>query len=105
MSESAFSRFFQRSTGNTFTNHLVELRLWQACKLLAETTDPITDICFEVGFRNISNFNRLFLRRHASRLRHTAACRASGGLCRRQWWVGKVQNASKGDASVGWRLA
>ncbi len=64
MSESAFSRFFQRSTGNTFTNHLVELRLWQACKLLAETTDPITDICFEVGFRNISNFNRLFLRRH-----------------------------------------
>ncbi|HEV7308149.1 AraC family transcriptional regulator [Ensifer sp.] len=64
MSETAFSRFFKKNTGNTFTDHVNKLRIWQACKLLAETDMPITDICFEVGYLNISNFNRTFLRQH-----------------------------------------
>jgi AraC-like DNA-binding protein len=64
MSESAFSRFFKKNTGNTFTDHVNKLRIWQACKLLAEGDTPITDICFEVGYMNISNFNRTFLRQH-----------------------------------------
>lgn len=64
MSESAFSRFFKKNTGNTFTDHVNKLRIWQACKLLAETEMAITDICFEVGYMNISNFNRTFLRHH-----------------------------------------
>lgn len=64
MSESAFSRFFKKNTGNTFTDHVNKLRIWQACKLLAESEMPITDICFEVGYLNISNFNRTFLRQH-----------------------------------------
>ncbi len=64
MSESAFSRFFKKNTGNNFTDHVNKLRVWQACKLLSETDMPITDICFEVGYLNISNFNRTFLRQH-----------------------------------------
>ena len=64
MSESTFSRFFKKNTGNSFTDHVNKLRVWQACKLLAETDMPITDICFEVGYLNISNFNRTFLRQH-----------------------------------------
>lgn len=64
MSESTFSRFFKKNTGNSFTDHVNKLRIWQACKLLAETEMPITDICFEVGYLNISNFNRTFLRQH-----------------------------------------
>lgn len=64
MSETAFSRFFKKNTGNTFTDHVNKLRIWRACKLLAETDIPITDICFEVGYLNISNFNRTFLRQH-----------------------------------------
>ncbi len=64
MSESAFSRFFKKNTGNSFTDHVNTLRIWQACKLLAETDLPITEICFEVGYLNISNFNRTFLRHH-----------------------------------------
>ncbi|WFU51108.1 AraC family transcriptional regulator [Sinorhizobium terangae] len=64
MSESAFSRFFKKNTGNSFTDHVNKLRIWQACKLLAESDMPITDICFEVGYLNISNFNRTFLRHH-----------------------------------------
>lgn len=64
MSESAFSRFFKKNTGNTFTDHVNKLRIWQACKLLSESDMAITDICFEVGYMNISNFNRTFLRQH-----------------------------------------
>lgn len=62
MSETAFSRFFKKNTGNTFTDHVHKLRIWQACKLLVETDMPITEICFEVGYLNISNFNRTFMR-------------------------------------------
>ncbi len=64
MSESKFSRFFKKNTGNSFTDHVNKLRIWQACKLLSETDMPVTDICFEVGYLNISNFNRTFLRQH-----------------------------------------
>jgi AraC-like DNA-binding protein len=62
MSESAFSRFFKAQTGNTYSDHLTSLRIWMARKRLAETETPITEICFEAGFNNISNFNRIFLR-------------------------------------------
>lgn len=64
MGQSAFSRFFKKNTGNSFTDHINKLRIWQACKLLTDTDMPITDICFEVGYMNISNFNRTFLRQH-----------------------------------------
>jgi AraC-like DNA-binding protein len=62
LSESAFSRFFKAQTGNTYSDHLSSLRIWTARKQLAETKKPVTDICFEAGFNNISNFNRTFLR-------------------------------------------
>lgn len=64
MSETSFSRFFKKKTGNTFSDHLASLRLWMAGKLLVETDMPITDICFEAGFNNIANFNRTFLKRN-----------------------------------------
>ena len=60
LTESSFSRFFKDKTGNTFTRHLAELRTGKACELLARTTLPITEICGEVGYENLSNFNRAF---------------------------------------------
>lgn len=63
MSTNAFSRFFKRSTGNTFVEYVNKLRIGQACKLLAENELTIAEICYEVGFNNISNFNRQF-RKH-----------------------------------------
>jgi AraC-like DNA-binding protein len=36
------------------------LRIGRACKLLSNTRRPVTEICFEVGYANISNFNRHF---------------------------------------------
>jgi AraC-like DNA-binding protein len=61
MSDSQFSRFFRRATGNTFTDFVNQVRINRACQLLMETDRYITHICYEVGFNNIANFNRRFL--------------------------------------------
>ena len=61
MSESRFSRFFRRATGNTFTDFVNRVRINRACQLLMETDRLITHICYEVGFNNVANFNRRFL--------------------------------------------
>jgi len=61
MSESRFSRFFRRATGNTFTDFVNHVRVNRACQLLMESDRYITQIGYEVGFNNIANFNRRFL--------------------------------------------
>jgi len=61
MSESRFSRFFRRATGNTFTDFVNRVRVNRACQLLMETDRQVTHICYEVGFNNVANFNRRFL--------------------------------------------
>lgn len=60
MSESRFSRFFRRATGNTFTDFVNQVRVNRACQLLMETDRQVTRICYEVGFNNVANFNRRF---------------------------------------------
>ncbi|OLF54613.1 helix-turn-helix domain-containing protein [Pseudomonas chlororaphis] len=60
MSEPAFSRFFKRTTGHTFVDLTRKLRIQRACRLLLQTRRSIADICFEVGYANLSNFNRHF---------------------------------------------
>jgi len=61
MSESQFSRFFKRATGNTFPDFVNRIRVNRACQLLMDSDRQITAICFEVGFNNVANFNRRFL--------------------------------------------
>jgi AraC-like DNA-binding protein len=61
MSESRFSRFFRRATGNTFTDFVNRVRVNRACHLLMETDRLVTHVCYEVGFNNVANFNRRFL--------------------------------------------
>ncbi|MEJ7139025.1 helix-turn-helix domain-containing protein [Amphibiibacter pelophylacis] len=61
MSESQFSRFFRKATGNSFTDFVSSLRIQQACGRLMEGDESITQIAYGVGFNNISNFNRRFL--------------------------------------------
>ncbi len=60
MSEPTFCRFFRRNTGSNFVDYIRRLRIGQACHRLTETTAPVTEICFDVGYRNIPNFNRHF---------------------------------------------
>ncbi|TPW30338.1 helix-turn-helix domain-containing protein [Pararhizobium mangrovi] len=62
MSRSAFSRSFRRHTGFSLVRYVNRLRINLACQLLMNGEDrPITEICYAVGFNNLSNFNRQFL--------------------------------------------
>jgi AraC-like DNA-binding protein len=61
MSESQFSRYFRRATGNTFTDFVNRLRIARACQLLMETDRYISNICYDCGYNNVANFNRRFL--------------------------------------------
>ncbi len=60
MSENYFSSFFRKSTGNRFVEFLNRVRISRACTLLVETDRHITNICYDVGFNNVANFNRRF---------------------------------------------
>ena len=60
MSPSAFSHFFKKRTQRTFSNYLSDLRVGNAAKLLIETDKNISEICYDSGFNNLSNFNRVF---------------------------------------------
>ncbi|SEQ74703.1 AraC-type DNA-binding protein [Faunimonas pinastri] len=61
-SPSAFCRSFRRHTGMTPVQYVNRLRINLACQLLmSEPDQAVTDICFDVGFNNLSNFNHQFL--------------------------------------------
>jgi AraC-like DNA-binding protein len=62
MNTSAFCRYFKEKTGKGFICFVNEMRIGYACKLLIENHLSISQICFECGFNNISNFNRMFKR-------------------------------------------
>ncbi|MEM6346986.1 MAG: AraC family transcriptional regulator [Bacteroidota bacterium] len=65
LSESAFTHYFRKVAGKSFTRYVIDLRIGYACKLLAETQDTIKEICFSSGFKNVSNFNKLFKKHKA----------------------------------------
>lgn len=44
----------------TFIDSLTEIRLGHASRLLIATTKSVSEIAYETGFNNISNFNRIF---------------------------------------------
>ncbi len=56
----AFCRFFKLRTRKTYINFLNEVRVNNACKLLINKEESISEICFKTGFNNLSNFNRIF---------------------------------------------
>lgn len=62
MSHTAFSRHFQKHTGNRFIEFVNRVRIGQACSMLYSTDEQVSSICYEVGFKNLANFNRQFLR-------------------------------------------
>ncbi|QND55128.1 AraC family transcriptional regulator (plasmid) [Phyllobacterium sp. 628] len=62
MAPSTFSRYFKKTTGKNFIDYVHKLRIGRACNMINEQSEPITSICFNVGYKNISNFNRHFKR-------------------------------------------
>ncbi|MEX0647797.1 MAG: AraC family transcriptional regulator [Balneolaceae bacterium] len=59
-SQAAFCHFFKQHTQKTFVQFLIELRVSNACKMLRNSDFNISQICYECGFNNVSNFNRQF---------------------------------------------
>ena len=60
MNPSAFSRYFKRINKKTFSRYVMEIRIGYACKLLMENKYNVSTVCYESGFKNVSNFNRQF---------------------------------------------
>jgi AraC-like DNA-binding protein len=60
MSTSAFCRYFKARANKTFSDFVNEIRIGHACRLLIEDKLSVTQIAYECGFKNISNFNRQF---------------------------------------------
>ncbi len=60
LTPSAFCRFFKLRTGKTFVRFLNEVRIGIACRRLREEKSTISEIAYQVGFQNLSNFNRQF---------------------------------------------
>ncbi len=60
MSPSGFCRYLKSRTQKTLIELVNDFRINQACKLLHASDLKIVEVCFEVGFSNLSNFNRQF---------------------------------------------
>ncbi|MEM9544608.1 MAG: AraC family transcriptional regulator [Bacteroidota bacterium] len=60
LTESAFYKFVKRHTNKKFTTILNEYRIDHASKLLISSDLPISEICYQSGFGNLSHFNRVF---------------------------------------------
>ncbi|HEY4729711.1 MAG TPA: AraC family transcriptional regulator, partial [Myxococcales bacterium] len=76
-----FLRRFAKVLGVTPHQYLVRSRLRRAARLLAEGANSITDVAFDVGFGDLSNFVRTF---------HRAA-----GVS-----PGRFRRAAKGDRKI-----
>lgn len=56
----SFSRFFKLRTGKSLSDYVIDIRLGYAIRMLVDSTKSISEICYECGFNNLSNFNRIF---------------------------------------------
>ena len=59
MTPVAFSRFFRLRTGKTLSDYIIDIRIGFASRLLVDSVMSIAEICYECGFNNLSNFNRM----------------------------------------------
>lgn len=60
MTPTSFSRFFRLRTGKSVSDYIIDIRIGAATRLLVDSTTSIAEICYDCGFNNVSNFNRIF---------------------------------------------
>lgn len=60
ISEAAFYKFIKKQTKKTYTQIINEFRINYASKLLMNSDETISQICFDSGYNNLSYFNRKF---------------------------------------------
>ena len=63
LSTNHFLRTFKQAFHQTPHQYLTRLRLERAQGLLAQTDQPVTDVCFAVGFESLGSFSWLFRQR------------------------------------------
>ena len=63
MTCTSFSRYFKQRTSKTISEYIIDIRLGYAARMLIDTADSISEICWRTGFNTLSNFNRLFRKR------------------------------------------
>ncbi|MGE8429494.1 MAG: AraC family transcriptional regulator [Sphingobacterium sp.] len=60
LTKPSFCRFFKARTRKTFSKFVNEVRINEACRLLAQDENPITHIAYACGFNSLPNFNKFF---------------------------------------------
>lgn len=60
MTPTSFSRYFSILNNKPFSRFLSEIRIKHACKMLLETEESVSNICYDSGFNTLSNFNNQF---------------------------------------------
>lgn len=60
MTPTSFSRYFTMKNNKSFSRFVSEIRIKHACKMLTETDEPVSHICYACGFDTLSNFNKQF---------------------------------------------
>lgn len=65
LSQSHFMKYFKNTMGTSFIDYLNEYRLTMASRLLMSSDSSVLAIASEVGYENLSYFNRTFKKRFA----------------------------------------
>ncbi|MEU7879401.1 helix-turn-helix transcriptional regulator [Microbispora bryophytorum] len=104
-----FSRMFKARTGARFVEYLTRIRLAEASNRLLNTEDSVSSICYAVGYRDLSNFHRMFRRHYgttpSAHRRHPAARGALiGDACTSTMADPIVRNRYAGSVPLNTRL-
>ncbi len=54
------SRLFHEQTGRTFSEHLIQVRMQAAARLLESSHQPIYEVCSRVGYTDVKHFYKVF---------------------------------------------
>lgn len=60
LTKPSFCRFFKAHTRKTFSKFVNEVRINEACRLLVQDENQITNIAYACGFNSLPNFNKFF---------------------------------------------
>ncbi|WP_152285653.1 AraC family transcriptional regulator [Flavicella marina] len=60
MTTNSFCRFFKKMTNKSFTRFLNEVRIRNASRLLVQEDYPVNEVCYLVGYKSVTNFNKQF---------------------------------------------